>query len=237
MSTSAPGIEPSDSRRSVAPSRMTTIAVSPAMRPMPSAAPVEMFGRTAGSRTRRIVAILRLAQAVGGLAHVARDRLQALARGAEDHRQRDQRHHRAGRQERAAEDRAALGGERQPAEEAMLEERQAEDREHDVGRAGDDLDAGLDHPRQPRRPAVLDDPDRGRDRDRRGDRDADDRQQDRAEDRVQEAAGRADWSTSPLGCDQQQARLEVLDARAPPCSRRSARRSGRAPMPAAQHMT
>ena len=30
--------------------------------PCPSAAPVEMFGRTAGSRTRRIVAILRLAQ-------------------------------------------------------------------------------------------------------------------------------------------------------------------------------
>ena len=54
-----------------------------------------------------------------------------------------------GGQERAAEDRAALGGERHPAEEAVLEERQAEDREHDVGRAGDDLDAGLDHPRQP----------------------------------------------------------------------------------------
>ena len=36
------------------------MAVSPAMRPMPSAAPVEMFGLTEGSRTRRIVAILVL---------------------------------------------------------------------------------------------------------------------------------------------------------------------------------
>ncbi len=36
-------------------------------------------GRAAGSSTRRIVAILRLADGVGGLAHVVGDRLQPLA--------------------------------------------------------------------------------------------------------------------------------------------------------------
>ena len=58
-----PGNEPSGSMRSVAPSRITTIAVSPTMRPMPSAAPVAMFGATAGSSTRRIVAIFVLPSA------------------------------------------------------------------------------------------------------------------------------------------------------------------------------
>ncbi len=48
--------------------------------------------------------------------------------------------------------------------EALLgEERQPEQREHDARRAGDHLDAGLDHPREPRRLAVLGQPDRGGD--------------------------------------------------------------------------
>ena len=48
---------------SEAPSRITTIAVSPAIRPMPSAVPVAMPGRAAGSSTRRIVAALVLPSA------------------------------------------------------------------------------------------------------------------------------------------------------------------------------
>ncbi len=51
-------------------------------------------------------------------------------------------------QERAAE-RAAGLAEREWREQTELEERQAEDREHDVGRAGDDLDRRLDDPREP----------------------------------------------------------------------------------------
>ena len=49
-----------------------------------------------------------LAERVGGLADVARDRLQRLARRADDQRQRDQRHDRAGDEEGAAEDGVAL---------------------------------------------------------------------------------------------------------------------------------
>ena len=110
---SRPGNEPWGSSCSVAPSSTTTIAVSPAIRPIPSAAPVEMFGApTAAGR--------------GGSSRSSSCRAprtpRARARGrdcrpsrvaAEDHRQRDQRHHRAGGQERAPEDGAALGGEGQ----------------------------------------------------------------------------------------------------------------------------
>ena len=116
--------------RSVAPSRTTTIAVSPAMRPMPSAAPVEMFGSTDGSRTRRIVAILVLPSAVGRLAHVRGDRLQPLARrrrrpsaarSATSSRRRSGTSARTPRRPAAVKD-----SER---EDALLEERQAEDRD------------------------------------------------------------------------------------------------------------
>ena len=86
---------------------------------------------------------------------MARDRLQRLARRAHDQRQRDQRHHRARGEERAAEDGAALGGERQEAEEPVGEHDQAEDREHDARRAGDDLDRGLDGACEPERARVL----------------------------------------------------------------------------------
>jgi len=75
---------------------------------------------------------------------VARDRQEALARRAEDHRQRDERHHRPGGEEGAPEDRPALRLERQPGEDAVLEEQQPEDREDDVGRAGEHLDRAPD---------------------------------------------------------------------------------------------
>ena len=103
--------------------------------------------------TRRIVDDPVLAERVGGLADVAGDRLQRLAGRADDQRQGDQRHHRPGGEEGAAEDRVALGGEGEEAEEALLEDQQAEDREHDARRAGDDLDPRLDRPREPRRAA------------------------------------------------------------------------------------
>ena len=85
-------------------------------------------------------------------------RLQPVAGGREDRRQREQRHHRAGRDERAPVHAAAFGGERERREQRELEDRQPEDRDHDVGRAGDDLDARLDHARQPARTPVLGDP-------------------------------------------------------------------------------
>ncbi len=162
-----PGAPSKDCSCRVAPSRITTIAVSPAMRPMPSAVPVAIPGRAAGSRTRRIVAAARLAERIGGLAHVARDRLQRLARGADDERQRDQRHHRPGGQERAAEHRAALGLEREERERSAAENRtRPKIASTMLGRAGDDLDAGLDHPRKPERAPELDQPDRDRDAER-----------------------------------------------------------------------
>ena len=88
------GTSPAALKRSVAPSSMTMIAVSPMTRPTPSIAPVTTDGRAAGSSTRRVVAILRLADGVGRLAHMAGDRLQPLADVRDDQRQRDQRQHR-----------------------------------------------------------------------------------------------------------------------------------------------
>ena len=85
---------------------------------------------------------------------MARHRLHPVPRRREHRRQREQRHHDPGGDERLAVDAAALGvndkGANSPAG-----RRQPEQRDHDVGRAGDDLDARLDDPRQPRRPAVL----------------------------------------------------------------------------------
>ena len=64
----------------------------------------------------------------------------------------------------------------------LLEDEQAEDREHDARRAGDDLDARLDRAREPRGPAVLGQPDRDRDAERRArSAIADDGQQHRAD--------------------------------------------------------
>ena len=184
---------------SEAPSRITTIAVSPAMRPMPSAVPVAMPGPRGRQQHAADRRRLGLAERVGRLAHVARDRLQRLARRADDQRQRDQRHHRPGGEERAAEHGAALGRERQEAEQLLREDDQAEDREHDAGRAGHDLDAGLDRPRQPERAAVLAQPDRGRDAERRGDRRAEDGEEERADQRVEEAARLALVEARPAG--------------------------------------
>ena len=80
------------------------IAVSPMIRPRPSIAPVDDLrarGRQQDAPRRRR---LGLADRVGGLAHVAGDRLQALAGAGDDQRQRDQREHRRGGEEGAAED-------------------------------------------------------------------------------------------------------------------------------------
>ena len=73
------------------------IAVSPMIRPMPSTTPLAMLGRIAGSSTWRIVARARLAERVGGLAHVVGDLRERLARRADDQRQREHRHDRCRR--------------------------------------------------------------------------------------------------------------------------------------------
>ena len=87
------------------------------MRPMPSAVPVAMPGRAAGSSTRRIVAAFVLPSAYEASRTCRGIACSASRVRAHDQRQRDQRHHRAGGEERAAEHGAALGGERQEAEE------------------------------------------------------------------------------------------------------------------------
>jgi hypothetical protein len=154
---------------------------------MPSTVPVAIPGREAGQHApdRRRP---RLAEREGRLAHVARDGLQRLARPRHDERHRDERHHRPRGQERAAEDGVALGLEGQQREHLLLEQHEAEDREHDVRRPGDHLDARLDHPRQPRGAAELDQPDGGHHAERQRDRRADERQRDRPDERVEEAA-------------------------------------------------
>src|SRR5262249_21295203 len=80
----------------------------------------------------------------------------------------------------------------------------------DVGGAGDDLDARLDDPGEPRRPSVLDDPERRADRERRRDREPDDGQDARTQERVQEPAG-AGLAAADLGAAYDQARAKVLD--------------------------
>ena len=97
------------------------------------------------------------------------------------------------------------------ASEVQLEDRQAEDRDHDVGRAGDDLDARLDDPRQPRRASVLGYPHGAGDRQRHREHDADDRQQRGAEQRVQEAA-RSALGGAHGGTAEEQVGPQVLDA-------------------------
>ena len=67
----APATPPTPWSCSVAPSRITTIAVSPAIRPMPSAVPVAMPARARRQQHAPDRRGLRLAERVGRLAHVA----------------------------------------------------------------------------------------------------------------------------------------------------------------------
>ena len=158
---------------SVAPSRIVMIAVSPMIRPMPSTTPLAMSGRIAGSSTERIVRRARLAQRVGGLAHAIGDLRERLARGADDQRQREQRHDDARGEERSPVHRAVgrvLGEE---AEKALREDEQTEDRQHDAGHAGDHVDRPI-RPRERAAPgARTRQPGRQRHAERRGDHDAD----------------------------------------------------------------
>ena len=79
------------------------IAVSPMIRPKPSTR--RWRPRAAGRQQDAAGGCgLGLPDGEGGFPHVLRDRLQALPRGAHDKRQRDQREHEPGREERAAED-------------------------------------------------------------------------------------------------------------------------------------
>ena len=87
----------------------------------------------------------RLAEGIGRLAQLPRRRNQPVAGRYVDRRQRDQRHHRPGGEERSSE-RATRLAVRERRKNAELEEGQPEDREHDVRRAGDHLDGRLDDP-------------------------------------------------------------------------------------------
>ncbi len=154
--------------RRVSPSTRSTIAVSPMMRLTPSVAPVAMFERTLGSSTRRIVAIRVLPSAKAASRMCAGtacspSRVATYSGGSAisdiiaPAAMNDRPYTPPRRQP------SAFGTERQRREHAQLEDREAEDRDHDVGGAGDDLDARLDRSRQPARPAVLGDPDRAGD--------------------------------------------------------------------------
>ena len=144
----------------VSPSSSTTIAVSPMMRLTPSVTPVAMFERTLGSSTRRIVVMRVLPSAkaasrmcVGTACSPSRVAAKIGGSAISDIIAP------AAMNERPI-DAAAGGAEGEGPHEAQLEDDQAEQRDHDVGRAGDDLDARLDHAREPGRAAVLGDPDR-----------------------------------------------------------------------------
>jgi hypothetical protein len=95
-------------------------------------------------------------------------------------------------------------------ENGELEDRQAEQRDHDVGRPGDDLDARFDHAREPRRAPVLGDPQRAADGERGRERDPDHGQQRRPDQRVEEAAAAA-LGGAQRGTLHEQARAQVLD--------------------------
>ena len=89
---------------------------------------------------------------------------------------------------------------------------------------GRDLDARLDHARQPARPPVLGDPQRAADRQRERKRDADHRQQKGAEQRVQKAA-RAGLAGAPPWEAETAGQVAGTRCRDSPCRSRSPRRS------------
>ena len=207
--------------------------MSPAIRPMPSAVPVAMPGRAPGSSTRRIVAALRLAERVGRLATwrgiaCSASRVAPTISGSAI----SDIIAPAAKNERPKTAPPSAVNDRKP-KSSLREHDQAEDREHDARRAGDDLDARLDRARQPERAAVLGQPDRDRDAERRGDRRAEDRQQERADQRVEEAAGLALVEVRQRAAEEQ-ARVAGTGPRERACRRRSRRRSAQSRMPAAQ---
>src|SRR3954453_18254258 len=131
---------------------------------------------------------LGLADRVGGLAHVPRNRVQPLADAGDDQRQRHQREHRPGSEEGAAED-DSFGAAAGEAEGGAGEDHRAEEGEDDRGNAGDRLDRRFGDAGERRRAPVLDQPDR--DRDPGGQRHGDPHQSDdhRPEEGVGEATG------------------------------------------------
>ena len=154
---------PSGSMRSVAPSSRTTIAVSPTMRPMPSAAPVAMSGRDrraagrGGSSRSASCPARRRPRARGAGSPAAPSRVAPKTIGSAisdiiDPGGRGTSGRRRRRPRRVNDRGAKMPAGRAPGRRSRCTM---------SGVPAIDLDARLDGARQPRGPPVLDDPDRG----------------------------------------------------------------------------
>ncbi len=158
------------------------------MRLMPSVTPVAMFERTLGMQHPPNRRDPRLAERERRLAHVCGHRLQPVARG---------RIHGGSASSDIIAPAAMNERPYTPPPSEVNENGASSDswksarpkmRDHDVGRAGDDLDARLDDPRKPARTAVLGNPNGAAQRQRQRQRDADHGQQDGADQRVEKAS-------------------------------------------------